>query len=177
MKNKNICFVIHSLQAGGMERVMSEIINYISSKKEYNVHLVLYGIKRELFYSISDDIIIHKPEFEFDNSKRFYSTVKTVYFLRKTIKKINPISVLSFGERWNNIVLLSLIGVSVPVYVSDRSQPNKSLGFKDDLLRKLLYPRAKGVIVQTQKALDIFQSMYKQGLKQGLLQLKFSAPR
>lgn len=160
MKNKSICFVIHSLQAGGMERVMSELINYFASKNEYEVHLVLYGIKRELFYTISDDIILHKPEFEFDNSKRFYSTVKTILFLRKEIKKINPLSVLSFGERWNNMVLLSLIGTTIPVYVSDRAQPDKSLGLKDNLLRKLLYPKAKGIIVQTHKALEIFKSYY-----------------
>ena len=160
MKNKSICFVIHSLQAGGMERVMSELINYFVSKNEYEVHLVLYGINRELFYTISNDVIIHKPEFEFDNSKRFYSTLKTICFLRKEIKKINPLSVLSFGERWNNMVLLSLIGTTIPVYVSDRAQPDKSLGLKDNLLRKLLYPKAKGIIVQTQKALEIFKSNY-----------------
>ena len=143
-----------------MERVMSEIINYFSATKKYEVHLVLYGIKRDVFYTISDAIIVHKPTFEFNNSKRFLSTIKTVRFLRKKILEINPISVLSFGERWNNLVLLSLLGSSIQVFVSDRSQPNKSLGFKDDFLRKILYPRAKGVVAQTQKALDIFEKMY-----------------
>ena len=160
MKNKDVCFVIHSLQAGGMERVMSEIVNYFVSKKTYTVHLVLYGIKRDLFYAVSNEVVIHKPEFEFDNSKRFLSTVKTIQFLRKEIKKINPISVLSFGERWNNLVLLSLYGSGIPVYVSDRSQPDKSIGFKDHFLRRLLYPTAKGVIVQTTKALEIFKTYY-----------------
>jgi GalNAc-alpha-(1->4)-GalNAc-alpha-(1->3)-diNAcBac-PP-undecaprenol alpha-1,4-N-acetyl-D-galactosaminyltransferase len=143
-----------------MERVMSEIINYFSQTKKYEVHLVLYGIKREIFYTIAEDIIVHKPNFEFDNSKRTLSTLKTIRFLRKKIKEINPIFVLSFGERWNNLVLLSLLGTSIPVYVSDRSQPDKSLGFKDDFLRKLLYPKAKGIIVQTKKALQIYQQMY-----------------
>jgi GalNAc-alpha-(1->4)-GalNAc-alpha-(1->3)-diNAcBac-PP-undecaprenol alpha-1,4-N-acetyl-D-galactosaminyltransferase len=153
--------VIHSLQAGGMERVMSELINYFSGTKKYEVHLVLYGKKREIFYPIYGDVIIHKPNFEFDSSSRFISTVRTVWYLRGRIKSINPISVLSFGERWNNIVLLALYGTSIPVFVSDRAQPDKSLGFKDNLLRKILYPNAKGVIVQTNKALKIFEKMYK----------------
>jgi len=160
MKSKTVCFVIHSLQAGGMERVMSELINYFVSQKKYTVHLVLYGIKRDLFYPVSDEVIIHKPEFEFDNTKRLWSTVQTILFLRKKIKAINPISLLSFGERWNNLVLLSLYGTKIPVYVSDRSQPDKSLGQKDEYLRKLLYPKAKGIIVQTSKALDIFKTYY-----------------
>ena len=160
MKNNSVCFVIHSLQAGGMERVMSELINYFASKNTYEVHVVLYGIKRDVFFKLSDKVIIHKPKFEFDNAKRFWSTLKTISFLRKEIKAINPVSLLSFGERWNNLVLLSLYGTGIPVYVSDRSQPDKSIGKLNQMLRKLLYPKAKGGIVQTTKPLDIFKSYY-----------------
>jgi GalNAc-alpha-(1->4)-GalNAc-alpha-(1->3)-diNAcBac-PP-undecaprenol alpha-1,4-N-acetyl-D-galactosaminyltransferase len=161
MKSKNLCFAIHSLQAGGMERVMSELLNYFSSKKEYKVHLILYGAKRDIFYDISKEIKVYKPESEFDTSKRTLSTIKTILFLRKTIKKINPDAVLSFGEMWNNMVLLSLLGTKIPVFVSDRAQPDKSIGKLHDNLRKKLYPNAKGVIAQTQKALEIFKKIYK----------------
>lgn len=161
MKNNKVCFVIHSLQAGGMERVMSELINYFADSKKYEVHLILYGLKRDIFYKVNEDVIVHKPEFEFDNTKRILSTLKTICFLRKKIKLINPISVLSFGEHWNNLVLLSLLATSIPVYVSDRAQPDKSLGKKDDFLRKYLYPKAKGIITQTSKGLEIFGKMYK----------------
>ncbi|WP_298222763.1 glycosyltransferase [Flavobacterium sp.] len=157
---KDLCFVIHSLQAGGMERVMSELLNFFAAKNEYRVHLVLYGIKRDVFYPIAENIIIYRPDFTFDNSKRLQSTIKTHFFLRKTIKKINPISVLSFGERWNSMVLLALYGTKIPVYVSDRAQPDKSLGKLHDTLRIFLYPKAKGIIAQTQKAEDIFKRMY-----------------
>jgi GalNAc-alpha-(1->4)-GalNAc-alpha-(1->3)-diNAcBac-PP-undecaprenol alpha-1,4-N-acetyl-D-galactosaminyltransferase len=157
---KDICFAIHSLQAGGMERVMSELVNYFAAKEAYNVHLVLYGIKRDVFYNISGNITIYRPGFEFDNSKRLISTLRTVAFLRKTIKKINPISVLSFGEMWNNMILLSLLGAGIPVYVSDRAHPDKSIGKLHDRLRVKLYPKAKGIIAQTTKALEIFKKMY-----------------
>lgn len=160
MESKSVCFVIHSLQAGGMERVMSELVNYFAAKGTYKVHLVLYGIKRELFYSVSKEVAIHVPPFEFDNSKRTLYTFKTILFLRRTLKNINPISVLSFGETWNNMVLLALLGTKIPVYVSDRAQPDKSLGTLHDFLRIKLYPKAKGVIVQTQKGLAIFKKMY-----------------
>ncbi len=158
---KEICFVIHSLQAGGMERVMSELVAYFAATGKYNVHLVLYGIKRDIFYKVPDNIIIYRPEFEFDNSKRLLSTIKTHFFLRKTIKRIKPIAALSFGERWNNMVLLALLGTGVPLFVSDRAQPDKSLGKVQDTLRKLLYPTAKGIIAQTQKALSIYKKMYQ----------------
>jgi len=159
---KDLCFAIHSLQAGGMERVMSELLKYFAAKEQYRVHLILYGIKRDIFYQIPENILIYRPDFAFDNSKRLLSTLKTVAFLRKTIKRINPVSVLSFGEMWNNMILLSLLGTKIPVYVSDRAQPDKSLGKVHDKLRKLLYPKAKGVIAQTSQAEAIFKSMYAQ---------------
>lgn len=158
---RNICFVIHSLQAGGMERVMSELVNYFAASGRYHVHLVLYGIKRDIFYKIPDGITVHKPNFEFNNSQRLLSTIRTHFFLRKTIKQIKPIAALSFGERWNSMVLLALLGTAVPLFVSDRAQPDKSLGKVHDTLRKLLYPTAKGIIAQTQKALKIYQKMYQ----------------
>ncbi|WP_430934262.1 glycosyltransferase family 4 protein [Saccharicrinis sp. 156] len=155
-KTSKICLVIHSLQAGGMERVMSELASYFAGKKSVETHLILYGINREIFYSVPDNIILHKPSFKFDNNKRFISTIRTVIYLRNSIKRIDPDSVLSFGEYWNNFVLLSMLGLKYPVYVSDRSQPDKSLGKVQDYLRKCLYPTAKGIILQTEKAKEIY---------------------
>jgi len=160
-KEKKLCLVIHSLQAGGMERVMSELAWYFSSRSEIKVHMVLYGKTREIFFPLPENIKIYKPSFRFNNRWRFISTLKTVWFLRNTIKKINPDSILSFGEYWNNLVLLSIIGLKVPAFVSDRSQPDKSLGWVNDALRHWLYPTAKGVILQTEKAKKIFLSRNK----------------
>jgi GalNAc-alpha-(1->4)-GalNAc-alpha-(1->3)-diNAcBac-PP-undecaprenol alpha-1,4-N-acetyl-D-galactosaminyltransferase len=158
--NKKICLVIPSLQSGGMERVMSELADYFCSKEEFEVHLVLYGLTREIFYSIPDNIIIHKPIFEFDNSKRTWNTLKTLVFLRHKIKEIHPDTVLSFGELWNNFVLLATLGLNYSVFVSDRCQPDKSLGKFHDGLRNWLYPKATGVICQTEVAKNIYSKMF-----------------
>lgn len=157
---KRICLVIPSLQSGGMERVMSELATYFSYKNEFEVHLVLYGLSREIFYSIPDNIIIHKPPFEFDNSKRTWNTLKTLLFLRQKIKGIHPDTVISFGELWNNFVLLATLGLKYPVFVSDRCQPDKSLGKLHDRLRNWLYPKATGVICQTEIAKSIYGKMF-----------------
>lgn len=160
MDVKKICLVIPSLHAGGMERVMSELSTYFCSKEEFEVHLVLYGLTREIFYSIPDNIIIHKPSFEFDNSKRTWNTLKTLWFLRYKIKDIHPDTILSFGELWNNFVLLATLGLHYPVFVSDRCQPDKSLGKFHDKLRNWLYPKATGVICQTEVAKTIYSKMF-----------------
>lgn len=148
--------IIPSLQAGGMERVMSELAWYFSTKNEVELHLVLYGIKREVFFPIPESVQVYSPGYKFDNRYRTLNTLRTLYYLRRTVKRIKPYRILSFGEYWNNFVLLSVLGLSYPVYVSDRSQPDKSLGRFHDKLRRWLYPSAKGIILQTQKAREIF---------------------
>jgi len=122
---------------------------------------VMYGIPKETFYNLPEKVIIHRPNFKFSNSKRLWHTLKTLFFLRQKIKIINPKSILSFGEYWNNFVLLSNLDLKYSIFVSDRSQPDKSLGKLHDTLRQKLYPRAKGVICQTQKAKAIYEKMFK----------------
>ena len=90
MERKKLCLVIPSLQAGGMERVMSELATYFAAREELEVHLVLYGISREIFYPIPDNILISIPGFKFHNRWRLWYTIKTIYFLRKAIKRIKP---------------------------------------------------------------------------------------
>jgi GalNAc-alpha-(1->4)-GalNAc-alpha-(1->3)-diNAcBac-PP-undecaprenol alpha-1,4-N-acetyl-D-galactosaminyltransferase len=152
MEKKILCLVIPSLQAGGMERVMSELATNFASKGDIEVHLVLYGISREIFYPIPDSINIHKPSFNFNNRWRLFYTIRTLFFLRRTIKKIIPKSILSFGEYWNSFVLLALLGLSYPVYISDRCSPEKKFNTFHSFLRKVLYPKAEGIIAQTELA-------------------------
>ncbi len=151
-----LCLVIPSLQAGGMERVMSELAGYFALKKDIKLHLVLYGITREIFYPTPNNLIIHKPSFRFNNRWRMFYTFRTLCYLRNTIKKINPDSILSFGEYWNSFVLIALLGLRYPVFISDRCQPDKILGKFHDRLRKLIYLKAEGIIAQTERAKEIF---------------------
>jgi GalNAc-alpha-(1->4)-GalNAc-alpha-(1->3)-diNAcBac-PP-undecaprenol alpha-1,4-N-acetyl-D-galactosaminyltransferase len=151
---RTIAFCIPSLAFGGMERVMSLLLNKFS-ENENELHLVLFGRNREINYAIPDSIIIHCPSFLYDSSSRIIFTFKSLFFIRNTIKTIKPDTILSFGEYWNNLVLLALFKLKYPVYISDRSQPNKNLGKVQDFLRDKLYPKAAGYIAQTEKAREI----------------------
>jgi len=155
---KNICLVIHSLSPGGMERVMSQLAVYFSNKNEYVVHLILYGKSPKIFYCVSEKVVIHKPHTVFNNRFRFFSIIRRLIFLRQQIKKIKPVSILSFGEYWNNLVLLALAGLRITVYISDRSQPGKNLGSFHNFLRDRLYRTAAGFVAQTRYAAEIAAS-------------------
>jgi GalNAc-alpha-(1->4)-GalNAc-alpha-(1->3)-diNAcBac-PP-undecaprenol alpha-1,4-N-acetyl-D-galactosaminyltransferase len=144
-----------------MERVMAELANQFVQKENLELHLVLYGIDQEQFYELDQRVIIHKPSFKFNNRLRLISTLKTLLFLRSEISKIRPKAVLSFGEMWNNFVLLALLFKPFPIYVSDRSQPDKPLGLLHEKLRKFLYPMAKGLIAQTSRAQQHYQKILR----------------
>lgn len=165
MKSKRIVLVIPSLQAGGMERVMAELATHFATKPWLEIHLVLYGIVREIFYPVPPDIKIHKPSFVFSNRLRFINSLRTLWYLRSKLKELKPDSVLSFGEYWNSFVLLAATGLHYPVYISDRCSPEKRFSSYHTMLRKALYPGAAGIIAQTSRARDIY---LRQGLNRNI---------
>lgn len=144
-----------------MERVMSELAGYFCEKADLEVHLVLYGIKPEVLYKIPTNLTIHKPIAIFNNKLRLYHTAKRLIYLRQMIRKINPDTSLSFGELWNSFVLMALLGLHYPVYISDRCSPARKFKPVNTLLRRMLYPRAKGVIAQTDKAKELYAFQFR----------------
>lgn len=134
---------------------MAQLATNFAERAQIRVDLILIGRKREVVYTMPESVIVHKPGFEFNNSKRTLYTLRTMRFLRKKIKEIDPDTILSFGEFWNNLVLLSLVGLSYPVFISDRSEPDKDMGKIQNFLRDRLYPRAAGYIAQTEEAKKI----------------------
>jgi len=156
---KRLVLVIPSLQTGGMERVMAVLSGYFSEKPYLDVHIVLYGMHRDIFYSLPFNVKVHKPEFRFMNTTglRMISSIRTLFYLRKTITALKPDTILSLGEYWNSFVLLSLLRRKMRVFVSDRCQPDKNLGFVQERLRKWLYPKAAGIVVQTTIAEDYYR--------------------
>lgn len=135
---------------------MSELAEYFS-RKNVELHLVLYGKGREIFYELPENITIHQPDWPFDNSKRTWHSIRTLLFLRRRIKKISPDALLSFGEYWNSFVLIALFGLKLPVYISDRCSPAKNLGKTHEFLRQTFYPRAAGIVAQTSQAESVYQ--------------------
>lgn len=151
-KTKKVCLVIPSLRHGGAERVMSVLVNEWSSYQNVEVTLLLLT-RQKKYYPIDEKVTVIEPERGYSPtliSKMFYK-IWTLFYIRKEIKKLNPESILSFCEIYNNMVLLSLVGVKCRKYVSDRSNPAKNLGFVHESLRGLLYKRANGIIAQTER--------------------------
>lgn len=157
MEKEKICLVIPTLTMGGMERVMSELANYLSEKPNVEIHLILM-LKKPQFYKLNKKIIVHEPEHGIFQNNKLLVQFSTFFYLRKCIKKIKPKSVLSFGEKYNSIVLFAASFLKVKVFVSDRGNPSRNLGVFHNVLRKFVYKIAYGIICQTDIAKEV---MYK----------------
>ena len=140
---------------------MSELAGHFCSRKNLSIHLVLFGIRPEFFYNVPATLTIHKPQNHFNNKHRFISTLKRLWYVRETVKSINPDTVLSFGELWNSFVILALWGLRYPVFISDRCNPARSFKFHNRLLRRVTYRRASGVIAQTAKAKELYEGQFR----------------
>jgi len=158
---KRVCLTLPTLQPGGMERVMSELACYFSRRADTEVHLILYGSKATIFYELDDNVIVHIPDTRFNTSARLMATAGRLLYLRKKVKEINPDAILSFGEYWNNFVLLALLGLKTPQFVSDRCSPEKNFAFPHQWMRRVFYSRAKGVIAQTETAKQLYKKQFR----------------
>lgn len=160
MNEKRIALVIPGVGSGGAERVMTEIANYLSTQKYLKITLISLT-KGDIFYKIPENINYITPKFIYKNNNRILYTFKTFYYLRNILKVIKPYSLLSFGGKYNAFVILATFGLKIFSYVSDRSKPSKSYGKKLDIMNLIAYRFAKGIIVQTETAKNIFENKYK----------------
>ena len=158
---KRLCLVIPSLQAGGMERVMSELTGFFCQHFDLEVHLILYGRSPEIFYGVPENLNVHKPVTIFNNKLRQIYAIGRLFFLRKTVNTIKPDSIISFGEYWNSYVLLALYGSRIPIYISDRCSPQKKYSLLHTFIRRFLYPNAKGIIAQTEIAKQVYMKQFR----------------
>lgn len=143
--------IIPTLTTGGAERVAAELCNNWSQiEKKINVHLVLL-VDEEVFYPINENVIIHKLNYKV-NSKgflKFISLLNLFFKLRKLTKKEKPIFVLSFMNKYNVFVLITLLRTGFKIIVSERDSPTEKIPKIISFLRRLTYKSSFGVLCQT----------------------------
>lgn len=160
-KTMHITFVISSLQGGGAERVVANMANYWSKKGHFIEILTLWPKGSIPFYEL-DDAIIHSPlslARDSNNLIQFVSNnLRRIKVIRDAITKSWPDVVISFMDRTNILVSLAFVGLEIPLVLCERNDPAEENigGLGWELLRRLTYPRADSVVVQTNAALSYF---------------------
>lgn len=148
-----IVLVISSLAAGGSERVLSTLANkwaqdghdvtiLTDASPSLDHFRLAPGVKRLALHLQSESKLF---------SEKVFRNLFRVRSLRAEITRIGPDVVVAFGDTTNTRTLISTLGTSVPVIVSERTDPRQHvLPWPWRALRRLLYPFATAIVVQTE---------------------------
>lgn len=145
-----IMLAMTTLTAGGAERVAATMLNYWARMGNQVALVTIYSTQSD-FYSLDSSVkrfalgqnraTKNWREFLVDNLKR-------VKQLRAAIRAFRPEVVVSFLDVTNIRVLLAVVGLHVPVVVEEHIDPTQNpIGKVAACLRRLLYPRARALVV------------------------------
>ena len=141
-----------------MERVSAVLANEFSKDDTLDVHIIKL-VKGETAFELKEEVTLHEPHFSYEKEKPGIRNLKSGFFLRKSLNTIKPLAVLAMGDRFNAFTLL--FGMGHNIFVSNRMNPYLSNGKVLDILNKLTYPMASGIVAQTEIARKVFLKTYR----------------
>lgn len=153
-----IAIVNNGVAGGGIERASTSLANYWAKEGHQISLLALY--QSVPFFPLEPHVTFKEPAFPYQGNRHIY-TLRMMAWLRLQVSRVKPGVVVAFGESTNPYVLLALKGIGVPVFISDRMHPKARLPKLTFWLKKELYPKAAGVIAQTQFAKSVMSSYLK----------------
>ena len=150
---KKILIINNGLAGGGIERSSIGLANYFAKLGHNITVLALY--QSEHFYDMHASIKFIEPEFKRKEMSQHIYVLKMIMYARKHIKQIKPDTILSYSEWSNPYIVLSTLGLRIPLFLSDRMSPLAKLPFTSEMLKRFLYKQANGIIAQTSFAKEI----------------------
>jgi glycosyltransferase involved in cell wall biosynthesis len=151
-----IALVIASLGPGGAQRVMSVLANHWAARgddvtiitlesREADVYVLDRRVKRAALGLVSDSEGVFRA---------LASNWQRIRALRAAIRSTGARVVLSFEDCSNALVVISTRGLPLRCVISERTDPTlHRIGRTWKILRRLTYPFADGLVVQTVKLL------------------------
>lgn len=143
---KSVCIVGPALKMGGMERASVTLANTLAQNGVIVTYIAFF--RQQHFFRLHENITLHEPN---GFNEINLSILRTIPWLRKTIKAGNPDKVLSFSRLYSAITVLSLIFTKYPVYISERSSPLYRWPKIQELISKITFSifKPEGIIAQT----------------------------
>jgi glycosyltransferase involved in cell wall biosynthesis len=144
--------LISAMGPGGAERVMSRLVNHLSER--HDVLLLTWERPGATpAYPIRPTVaVVNADRIGGRGLLRLWRIVTRPAILRRQITAFRPDVVLSFIDTMNITTLVGA-GADVPVVVSERIDPGEHpVNTIIDVARRVLYPRASRVVVQTARA-------------------------
>ena len=149
-----------SLKMGGMERASVNLANSLVSQGHECIYISLFNQDR--FFSIDKRVKFIEPNF---NYKKL-DVIRSVKWLRSIFRNYPIKNIIVFNKFYSAIVLLSSLGLSKRVLISERSSPFYKQGFLVDLFSVLIFYFIKpnGILSQTKIAAEHQKKYYGENI-------------
>lgn len=151
-----ILFLVSSMQGGGAERVAALLCNHWVVQGHEVTLMPTFSGRGGCLYPLDERVRLDYLADRVGNrSRSMFNKVRRYVALRRAIREMDPDFIVSFLPHVNVAAVLSAMGLGIPIVVSERTYPPAMpIGSVLEALRRFTYPRATGVVVQTQRALD-----------------------
>ena len=154
-----LALAIDSLGPGGAQRVLTTMAGEWAARGRLVTLVTLEGQATPAFALDPAVSLVRLGTIGSGRSaiRRLWGKGRHIAALRGAIAAARPDVVVSFIDRVNVLTLLATIGLSVPVVVSERTEPAAyPLGWMWEWLRARTYPTAAALVAQTAAALRYF---------------------
>ncbi len=158
-ESRNILLLVSSMTGGGAERVAAMLANHWVEIGNRVTLLSTYSVPTESAYVLDERI----TERQLDHTARTHTRVgkqlQRIRSLRRIINELQPDNVVSFLTSVNVAAILAGWGTGVATVVSERIHPAQfPVAYGLANLRKLTYPHAARVVVQTETTRQWFRA-------------------
>jgi GalNAc-alpha-(1->4)-GalNAc-alpha-(1->3)-diNAcBac-PP-undecaprenol alpha-1,4-N-acetyl-D-galactosaminyltransferase len=144
------------MEGGGAERVSAVLSNYWVGQGHEVVLMPTFSLRGECAYPMDERVrLIYLADRVGSTHQNIRTYIKRFFSLKRFILEFQPHVIVSFLTHVNIAALLAAFGTAIPVVVSERSYPPMvSLPWYWKILRRLTYPFAKAVVMQTGQGCD-----------------------
>lgn len=150
---KKIVIITRNMKAGGTERVISQLSNYIV-KEGIQCTIIMIN-DDEVFYTLNNEVKLITIGKKSNNA--ILDKISRYKAVRRVVSSEKTNIVLALPEEIGIYVIPALLGTKVPVVVSERNNPWFMPWKKvTRIMRKTFYPFADGFIFQTKQATSFF---------------------
>ena len=151
---RRLTLVIPSLTQGGAERVLTMMANHWA-RSGHAVVLITLDASQNDTCPLDPEVSrvgLGLLKSSAGPLQAVWNNGTRLRSLRRAIRDSRPDIVISFIDRMNVLTLLATRGLGLDVIVSERVDPRRhEIGTMWNALRRSLYPRARALVVQTER--------------------------
>ena len=155
-------FFVSSMHAGGAERVAATLASAWARRGDSVTLVPTYTGKGDCFYALDPAVrLIWLADRMSAAGRKWWPPLSKWSAIRKLVREVQPDVMVSFLTNVNVVVLTATRGMGIPVVVSERTNPahSTSAGTVLQRLRRMTYPQAASVVLQSQDSVQAFGRM------------------